>query len=634
MTTMLLNPLIAPIFPTEITYASPLIQPPQDPTPVATQHHRAARSRRTYGSSSDSAPTRQNGFIETDLRAGGPMLCESPCETLHKFLREPQYYNLQPTQTYALMTELRDICQREDVYPSDMQFCGRRSVYEPHRAPELTLLIVASRSDVSRVGTMWLTLARKLFHLIRGKNLTDKLVSVEIVDERFARPPLIHPCQPHDTIFPIWQRVALEIFNTIDTTGVFTIGCFRIGSHRDRRHCPSTVLLGVDRSATRDWKQVREQVVAVLEIHELTDVAVTIHKDNHITGGSDFEDSGVTPRDCRINPNLGSSISPASIKDANGTLGGWVEIQNPKTGTWLPFAITCSHCCLPSESSLSPKDLQLVQKWKQEGVKPAEEDNKTRLLPVNSPSHWDIEAGKRSLKASIDQDESNHVYRQVQQLRSQDEFVLPYLEKRWEIIATSLAKSRKELNHIRAFVQSPGIKLGTVLAASGLREAPSADKLREFSIRDWALIMPGNSRAPGDNTLTIPPGGPNLTRLTDFAMELPEDNQPLYKTGRATGYTAGEYGNLRTCRIATRIVNGERVSFPTWEHVIVRPGRVVVKAGDAGSLIFDRTGAVMGMLFGGAGTNEIGYFTAARDLLEDIKRITGVHGIRLYRAST
>ncbi|RDW81280.1 uncharacterized protein DSM5745_04837 [Aspergillus mulundensis] len=628
MSTLLLQSLIAPIFPTELSYASPKIQP--HPTPYIHQSPQPTRLRRTYGSSSDTTPVPdQDGLIETDLRAGGPDLCDLPCEMILLLPWRPEHAGLEWTQTFEIHAELDEICRNENLQASEIRFCGRRSIYEPNRKPILTLLVVASRSDASRAT--WRTVARKLLYHIKGKKMTDEPISVEIVDEKFGDSPVIHACLPTDAIFPIWKQIALEIFNTIGTRGVFTIGCFRIGSNSDRRQCPPTVLLGVDRSTRRDWRRVREKVVAVLDRYGLDDVAVAIHKDNQVTGGGDPSDDVITPNDCRINPKLGSSIGLAGMKDAHGTLGGWVELRNPKNGEWLPFALTCSHCCLPNDSGLSTGDLKAVQKWKQEGVRPAQDENKARLLPVDSPSKRDIDSAIDRLTTIIKQNESHRVYRQVEELRANDELVVPYLEKLRQRLATTIAECRRGRNEIREFAQRhPGLKLGTVFAASGLREAPSVDDPQKFSIRDWALVKVGPRRVPGNNKVTIPTDGPRgFDQLTDFGMELPEMDEPLYKMGRATGYTEGKYGNLTTCRIATRFVNGERVTFPTWEHVILRPGRVAFKASDAGSLIFDRGGLVQGMLFGGAGNGAIGYFTAAQDLLADIRHVTGVQEIRL-----
>ncbi|KAL2844019.1 hypothetical protein BJX68DRAFT_269884 [Aspergillus pseudodeflectus] len=117
--------------------------------------------------------------------------------------------------------------------------------------------------------------------------------SVEITDVRFHQRESIHPCYPTDAIFPVWTDVAEEIMTRIsDPTGIFTIGCFRVGGKiytRDlswewavkesRERCPPTVVIGVDRLVKRDWAQVRETAIAVLDARDLDEVAVLIRKD-------------------------------------------------------------------------------------------------------------------------------------------------------------------------------------------------------------------------------------------------------------------------------------------------------------------------------------------------------------------
>lgn len=216
------------------------------------------------------------------------------------------------------MTKLSDICRDDNVRPDHMEFCGRRSMYEPDRKPIVTLLVVAKRNNPSQGS--WTIVSRKLFHYLRGSGITD--VSVEIMDEKFEEDPRIHVCVQSDAIFPIWKLVALQIFHNIDRRGVFTIGCFRIGDDNDRLKCPPTILLGVDHAVKRDWKPVRDTIVAILDNRGLLNVAVTIQKDNKVRRRGGIRDEGVAVEDCRKDPNLGTSLSPWDGKDGHGTLGG------------------------------------------------------------------------------------------------------------------------------------------------------------------------------------------------------------------------------------------------------------------------------------------------------------------------
>lgn len=124
----------------------------------------------------------------------------------------------------------------------------------------------------------------------------------------------------------------------------------------------------------------------------------------------------------------------------------------------------------------------------------------------------------------------------------------------------------------------------------------------------------------------------DLGKLKKFDSRLPALDEELFKIGRATSHTNAKYGNLKSCNIATKTVNGKEEYVPTWEHVFlgIKGGFPVVDSGDSGSLVFDEVGVVLGMIFGGDGKSNFGYFTATRDLLSDIKHITGVQEIRLH----
>jgi hypothetical protein len=131
-----------------------------------------------------------------------------------------------------------------------------------------------------------------------------------------------------------------------------------------RERCPPTVVIGVDRLVKRDWTQVRETVIAILDARGLDEVAVLIRKDadsrpEKVVGDWDPQDPlGV--QDCRRDPGLGSSInnSRAAGDVALGTLGAWVEVQDLTTGDWVPMALTSATCCLPPEEGLSAEDVQ------------------------------------------------------------------------------------------------------------------------------------------------------------------------------------------------------------------------------------------------------------------------------------
>lgn len=344
------------------------------PIPTATEIAYASgelassRTRRLHGSSTDHPSPTPDGFIEGDLRAGGPDLREPPCNSNHRIPPEHPYHEqLTGDGAYQLIKQAYGICKEEGLQYSGVYFCFRQSIYnteddEHGRGPAMTLLVYIRRGTGTHRG--WVGVARRLHALLLGEGVHG--VSVEIADPRFEDNLSVYACYPTDIICPVWRDLVPEVIAQVDTTGINTIGCFRVGlKDTDRSECAPTVLLGVNYRVQRDWKSVRETVVHVLDRYNLSSVAVLIRKDSgkpslSAAGFQNFERTSLGLDECRLDPSLGSSLGAHGVntQDVMGmfTLGGWVELRNPESGEWVPLALTCSHCCFPREEGLSAAD--------------------------------------------------------------------------------------------------------------------------------------------------------------------------------------------------------------------------------------------------------------------------------------
>lgn len=146
-------------------------------------------------------------------------------------------------------------------------------------------------------------------------------ISVEIMDPRLEEDAKIHSCHPNDAVVRVWTDIVYDILARVhDTTGINTIGCFRIGRDMDRLRCPPTVLVGIDKQVFRDWKVVREAIVSALNSRGLESVGVRIRKDKKHLRANNIERNPIQPSDCRPDPPLGYSLSPHNMKDAIWTL--------------------------------------------------------------------------------------------------------------------------------------------------------------------------------------------------------------------------------------------------------------------------------------------------------------------------
>ncbi|KAJ0418779.1 hypothetical protein BJY00DRAFT_314691 [Aspergillus carlsbadensis] len=336
-----------------------------------------ARSRRSHGSSSDENPLpTADGFVQYDLRAGGPTICESPCKTITIVPEDhPHHDELTGVAGYDLLSRLRQVSRHAGLDVVDITFAIRQAILDPIAQSTVTLIVLAKR-NTGRVS--WPDAARSLYLHLRGQNIHR--VPVEITDPSFDCEPFVHPCLTTDAVFPVWEPLAEQILDTVGLSGVHTLGCYRIGDNSNVNMCPPTALMGIDRKSTRDWKLVREGIVTILDSNGLGSVAVIIRKDiSPLASGQELDTS-------------------ASVEEWNGTLGAWVEVKLPGTEKYVPFAITCSHCCFPPEEGLDRAELTDILKWNPEGVKVGDMKAKEKLI-MNSPNPSAIQGGIENLIA-------------------------------------------------------------------------------------------------------------------------------------------------------------------------------------------------------------------------------------------
>ncbi|KAL3482730.1 hypothetical protein BJX62DRAFT_245590 [Aspergillus germanicus] len=371
--------------------------------------------------------------------------------------------------------------------------------------------------------------------------------------------------------------------------------------------------MGVDRLVERDWTQVRETVIAVLDARGLDEVAVLIRKDvdsrpEKLVGDWDPQ-SPLGVQDCRPDPGLGSSInnSRAAGDVALGTLGAWVEVQELATGDWVPMALTSANCCLPPEEGLSAEDVQVLQQWKRDGVN-SNNVHKRHLLAVESPSRKDVEQGIQFLTDEINQ---------------------PGLEPNGRS-AQMRVEWRKDRETMKGYLDNDGNLLGEVFASSGLRVAPSTEDASKLSIRDWALVQPNADHSMGKNDIEIvrTAVGRELGRLYRYP---PTTDQSLWTIGRNFN-VRWEYANLKVYHISRPTAEGTKPPILTWEHAMIRNGHIgpLGDERDSGALVLDQVGWTRGMVFGGSMSGDLVYFTSARDLVDDINRSgTGSKAVRV-----
>ncbi|KAK2759030.1 hypothetical protein FQN54_003129 [Arachnomyces sp. PD_36] len=110
-----------------------------------------------------------------------------------------------------------------------------------------------------------------------------------------------------------------------------------------------------------------------------------------------------------------------------------------------------------------------------------------------------------------------------------------------------------------------------------------------------------------------------------------DDDMPLYKLGRRTGFTGGALNGIRESDIHgwSRDSQGVERFYRGKAHLVVcRECQAFGDLGDSGSFVVDEVGRFAGLYLGGDTEKGTGLFTVAEDLFEDIKQITGATDVR------
>ena len=99
-------------------------------------------------------------------------------------------------------------------------------------------------------------------------------------------------------------------------------------------------------------------------------------------------------------------------------------------------------------------------------------------------------------------------------------------------------------------------------------------------------------------------------QVSQLSNELPQDGEIFFKVGNTTGWTAGQYNGCRSADLTWH------PDTPTmqWCFIGLPKSADFSDKGDSGSLVFDRNGSGVGLLYGGRPPTRLGNIT-----LEELK---------------
>ena len=177
-----------------------------------------------------------------------------------------------------------------------------------------------------------------------------------------------------------------------------------------------------------------------------------------------------------------------------------------------------------------------------------------------------------------------------------------------------------ELNHVKNLINN-SVK-GHVIAASGLRVNANNRRL------DWALVR--NSADHFSRIRPVPrkslplferPDGCFLNEDSSIrTFERIKKGDWVAKKGRTTNWTVGEVNRMR------RVWDWPETGRITQEVEVFPGGEDFARPGDSGSVVHNKAGELVGMLFGKdspSNNHNMGIASLITDIQEDIRIMTG-----------
>src|SRR5438045_6876573 len=117
----------------------------------------------------------------------------------------------------------------------------------------------------------------------------------------------------------------------------------------------------------------------------------------------------------------------------------------------------------------------------------------------------------------------------------------------------------------------------------------------------------------------------NFTCIRDEPMV----EEVFFKVGRTTGWTAGTFNSVKST------VFVEEKDYEAWLILNIEPNGAFSDGGDSGSIIFDRKGGCLALLWGGRAPvpegypHDLSFCTPLSIILEDIKQRLSIEDICL-----
>lgn len=487
------------------------------------------------------------------------------------------------------------------------------------QAHAVTLLIQARGFNQIHWEEAVIHLAKAVMRL-RAPSYTRSIL-VEIIDYRALDPfsfPIATADQDLINAWEVWMAEA--VLSYMAGTHWQTLSLEHRGIVSVRSECPRTICITAWDAASSAWSDVKRNLR--LELNLDLDVEVRQAQPWH---GAVSEAEQVTER---MDPSfwgnmvkIGQSVGPRTVapgQPGSGSIGGQIVLEG-KAGEQLSLAMTCYHVALHQASgSAESKPLSSLLL-----------DKTTTDFLVNSPSDRDHEDKAAAYKMQIE---------------DLDEWLYGGEPSREELISygkriAAFDSQRDEHQRLKAGlskIEKANRALGHVIAHSGYQAVVQGS--RKVAL-DWALTTIPPPRevvnafpARGEAPSIFQPIEWFLQDIPGWSVKSLAADTTVMKYGRSTGWTLGMMATTSSWIHLEQekpwkqdyhcVVNAIKIH----NHKEAKAGhgqRTFATGGDSGAWVFDtKTGAWVGMIFGGPGGEDFAYMTPSDVLVQNIEAVT------------
>ena len=533
-----------------------------------------------------------------------------------------------------------------------------------------TILIVAPWED----GCLhvWERVVRRVkqmadAHRVKSAELGNLDIAVEMIEEELTLQKYIS-LVPAEILALVleqdWPGIKHKVFQILEghpaTRGHTTaISLFRLGFSACDSDNNNTVYISLDyASSEAGWPPAANELQHWLGQYPYADLA--LHMEHNTVepypfilapAQADRVDRAARKRVSNLRPetpyktavDLGADIGASKyvtaedgqlVSPTHGTLGCWLEIKSDEFPNWTKVALTNYHVIRAAYDgfTVGVNDGQRVAKAPTAG---------SPLLRIDQGGVVPTQEAPRI----------EHPTRAKHHFRVED------LRQLLTLFPSSTGKAEQdELDHMLDFFDKGKNEFGTVYGASGFgRRTPNNGRL------DWALILPLDQGRVGMNKLPSLedwhgkyPGSYAISRyprVETFGAMLGQPppsglrglghEENIYKVGATTRLTVGQFSKtVSSLKLRDDEHGGGGFSQ---EYAVV--GALVANTsgdarvadmGDSGSVVWDKEGRPVDLLFRGQKPQQtdkgvVAYVTLIEDVLADIKDFSGgrIHEIRV-----